>query len=509
MLTPGQVKEYRFQSAGQGVYRADEVDNYFQTVGDAYEKIYKDNGELIRKINMLADKVKAYQDEEELIKKTLLVAQKKADEIETTSKQRSEEMISAAEKQSAEKTAYAEKRARDLLAAAEDRARKTLADANQKSSDTLHGASETAEKTVATAKNKAITLLTEAKNRAEKILAEAQEKADSILGSLKDEVASEQKALETVRAQSKEFKKKITESYYEQIGMTSQLLGFVETEDGISENAAKAAAEVKPAEKAEPITVEEPELPEVDTSFIDLAAAPTYEPSEEDDLFTAILEETVFPEDTEEPKAEESTEAPDTAEPEEAEPAEESGFSFVGGFGGFGDFAQDDGYDAMEDEIPEVPLAGIDDIFSSELEKKPEPEQAPIPEPVPEANPLGELKEKYKAVAVPEQQEPEEESPFGAFSRKMEISLPDDEPEEPTRIMEPISYEPIPVAEPAQQPAEPAAPAEEEKHEKKKHRLSLFSKYEDDDEEDEDEDDEDDEDDDDEEEGGFRGFFRR
>ena len=50
--------------------------------------------------------------------------------------------------------------------------------------------------------------------------------------------------------------------YYEQIGMTSQLLGFVDNEDGISEGAAKAAAEVKPAEKAEPITVEEPELPE-------------------------------------------------------------------------------------------------------------------------------------------------------------------------------------------------------------------------------------------------------
>ena len=86
MLAPSQIRGYQFQSAGDGLYHADEVDNFIQTVSAAYEKMYAENGSLIQRVNMLAEKVKTYQDEEELIKKTLLVAQKKADEMESDSK---------------------------------------------------------------------------------------------------------------------------------------------------------------------------------------------------------------------------------------------------------------------------------------------------------------------------------------------------------------------------------------------------------------------------------------
>ena len=40
MLAPSQVKNYQFQLVGDGLYRADEVDAYFGTVGSAYEKLY-------------------------------------------------------------------------------------------------------------------------------------------------------------------------------------------------------------------------------------------------------------------------------------------------------------------------------------------------------------------------------------------------------------------------------------------------------------------------------------
>ena len=37
MLTPDKIKEYRFQPAGQGVYRADDVDRFFSSVSADYE----------------------------------------------------------------------------------------------------------------------------------------------------------------------------------------------------------------------------------------------------------------------------------------------------------------------------------------------------------------------------------------------------------------------------------------------------------------------------------------
>ncbi len=500
MLAPGQIKGYQFQSAGQDVYRADEVDNFIEAVSSAYEKIYNENGDLIKRINLLADKVKAYQEQEELIKKTLLIAQKQADELEKSSKERSEELISGAEKQYNEKSAAAEKRAKDLLAAAEERARKILSEANQHSADTLHGASATAEKTVSTARGKAAMILAEAKNKAEKMLSDAQNRSNEILGSLKGEVENEKKALDTVRAQSREFKKRITESYYEQIGMATQLLSFVDGEDAVVQNAIQAAQNVPAVEKPESVTIPqydvEPqvELPDTDTYLQD-----------DDDLFTSVLEELVS---EDEPAAQSEPQIEDissfsTPEAEEASEKPEQGFSFVNGFGEFGESISTPDADT---EIEEVPVAEINDIFSSALSQSPE-EPQPAAAPVEEENaaPLRDLKEKY--ASTPVQPPQPQQSEFGGFSARMNDMLPDEQPEPPTRAVPLRQLEEEPEPRDEEKPEKPAKP------EKKRHRLSLFSRYEDDEDEDEDDDDydEDDEDDDedDEEDGGFRGFFRK
>ena len=507
MLTPGQIKGYQFQLAGDGLYRADEVDNFIQAVSAAYEKMYTENGSLIQRVNLLADKVKAYQEEEELIKKTLLVAQKKADEIESTSRKQSEDLVSSAEKRAQSTNAAAEQRAKDLLSAAEDRARKRLSEATQQSADTLNGARVTAEKTLETAKNKAAAILGEAKKRAEQILSETKAKQDAVLGSLQGEVEKERKALEEVRAQSRTFKDKLTASYQEQLNATNRLLGFVDADDGIAQKASQAAAAAEPA--AQPEFAIADETVDVDTSFLEQTAAPY---ADDDDLFTAIMEEVVPAQ--EEPTASEAASyeapVPETAvpeqpapqpEPEPQAPAEpqpekaQQGFSFVEGFGSFGaDPAQQVQQEALED----VEMAGFDDIFQSALAGEPE-QAAPVHEPEPEfaspqpqEDPFFALRSKYSSTE-PEPQAAEPEPAFGGFAARVQQSLPD---EEPLEMPAEAAVEPI-----------PPQPPQEEHPEKKKRRLSLFARYEDDD-EDEDDEEEDDEDDD-EDEGGFRGFFRK
>lgn len=520
MLTPDKIKEYRFQPAGQGVYRADDVDRFFSSVSADYETVYTEHGKLIDRVRMLVEKIKSleaqiqtYEEQENLIKKTLIVAQKKADEIESSAKTRSESRTAAADKEAAEKVAAAEKHAKELLSAAEERSKRIMAEVEQKSRDILSGAGATAEKTIGTAKGRATLMLTESKQRAEKIIADAKAQADAVLGPLQAEVAKEKKALEEVRAESKAFKKKITESYYQQIGMTSELLGFVETEE-------PQTAPVAEAVPAAPVQVqtEQPAdtLPQEDLAFLD--AVDTYVPAE-DDLFTAILEETVT---AEEPAAEEpapvqaaaqepAAEVSVAEEPvvEEAvveepaqEPQEEEHFSFVGGFDslGFEDEVTED-----EQEIPEEPLMNFDDIFNSAIAETPEqPKETPKTE---TDKPFGQLNEKYRSVSQAQEEEQEDELTFGSIFRK---PAPEPEQEQTRRIT-------LPQEAPQDEADEEEVEIEQKKPEKKRRRLSLFSKYEDEDEdddeydddyEDEDDYDEDDEDDD-EESGGFKGFFRK
>ncbi|MBQ7543107.1 MAG: DivIVA domain-containing protein, partial [Clostridia bacterium] len=426
MLAPSQVKNYQFQLVGDGLYRADEVDAYFGTVGSAYEKLYNENGDMLKRISMLAEKVKSFQEEEELIKKTLLVAQKKADEIEAAANQYSETSVAAADK-----------RSKDLMAAAEDRARTALADANRKSAATLKGASETAEKTIASAKSKAAMVLGEAKVRAEKMLADAQAKQQEILGSLKSEAEREKKALESVRAQSKAFKKQLLDSYYQQIGMTENKLDFIEQDDSIAETAVRAAADAAPVDQ-EPIRLPEQAVEDVQID-LPVVEEPTYDTTEDDDLFISTFAETVEDE-------------PAPAEAPAAEPEEDAGgFSFVRSYD---DIAPQKAAEPVED-IPEVELANIDEIFSSAL-SEPAPEAPQEPE-FDFVNPFEELKDKYKA----------EPQPAEDFSSRMQSVLPDETPDEPTQK---VSLGAVKEDE------------ADEKPEKKHHKFSLFSRYEDDDE---------------------------
>ena len=314
MLAPNQVKNYQFQPVGDGLYRAEEVESFVQTVGDAYERLFREHGELLKRVSLLAEKVKEYQEEEELIKKTLLVAQKKADEIESAARQYSETAV-----------ANADKRSRDLTAATEERARAILDNANRESSAILKSARETAEKTEAASRSRAAALLSEAKARAEKLLAEARRKHDEAVGSLAAEVQRESEALGSARAQSKTFKAQILQAYQEQIRSIESLLSFADSDDSIAADAAAAVQQIvsQPVE-AEPIELDltVDTEPAEETPAEAAAEEPSTYLTDEDDLFISTYAETVSEE------AEETPAQEPVAEPASETPAEDGGFTF-------------------------------------------------------------------------------------------------------------------------------------------------------------------------------------
>ena len=81
MLTPDKIKEKSFQTTGRGSYRAEDVDNFLSEVSASYEQMFKENGELVKKISILVKKIEEYREDEESLKTALLSAQKLADKI--------------------------------------------------------------------------------------------------------------------------------------------------------------------------------------------------------------------------------------------------------------------------------------------------------------------------------------------------------------------------------------------------------------------------------------------
>ncbi|MCL2508531.1 MAG: DivIVA domain-containing protein [Oscillospiraceae bacterium] len=223
MLTPVQIKTYRFQSAGRGLYRSDEVDNFFEKVSESYELIFKENAELIKRVNLLAEKIEEYRKDEELIKKTLLIAQRKADDMERDAAETGRERLASAEKEAAEKLRDAEEAAGHMVAAANGKAERALKDAKKISESSIQVAEE----------------------KAARLVADAQRKVDAALGRLQDDVARETQALEQVRAESKKFKETITGSYHKQLSIVSRLLDFVEIDEAAVAEAMRFA-EPKP-----------------------------------------------------------------------------------------------------------------------------------------------------------------------------------------------------------------------------------------------------------------------
>ena len=117
MMTPSQLRQYEFKSAGRNAYKAEDVDAFFAEVLISYERMYRENSELIKRVSLLADRLEQYKKDEVDIKQAVLSAQKAADIIVRDAQAASED---------------AKLEAEALLAAAKGEARIIKEDAEKK-----------------------------------------------------------------------------------------------------------------------------------------------------------------------------------------------------------------------------------------------------------------------------------------------------------------------------------------------------------------------------------------
>ena len=240
MLTPKQVKEFSFKPAGRNAYKADEVDAFFDEVSESYEQMFRENGELVKKLNLVADKLQAYKEDEDNIRNALLTAERMKESIVSETQDQIKGVIKEADEKAAEIVSDAEKEAEEILKIAQ--------------------------------------------NNATKLLAKAQEIYDDQVGSIKEEAEKEEAYLFKIKEESVKVREELMDSYKRQIQILEYTPDFSEEVD-----AANAAAEEAEAEEE---LVEETESEPTIEEYLEEANADEYEDIDSgEDLFAESEEE--------------------------------------------------------------------------------------------------------------------------------------------------------------------------------------------------------------------------
>lgn len=277
MLTPDKIKEKTFQTTGRGSYRSEDVDSFLSEVSSSYERMFKENSDLIKKISILAKKVEEYRAEENSLKMALLNAQKLADSIVADAKESAKTQTDAV-------NAESEKVRADAAAIAEDITSK--------------------------AKKEADAVLAGAKAEAEKIVAEANRQSNEILGNINRKVTHESLVYEMIQKEASEFKGKLVSMYKEHINIINKLPELAD--EKLNSEAAEDVKEEPVAEESEPVVIEKADIPEAVIVDEEPEMEETVEETEE---ISDIAEEPEAVDADEPVPAEETEEAPaDTQE---------------------------------------------------------------------------------------------------------------------------------------------------------------------------------------------------
>ena len=250
MLTPDQIKSKEFHTTGKSSYKAEEVDEFLEEIHASYDQMFRENGNIIKKISILANKVEEYKKDEDSLRQALLSAQKLADRI--------------------------------------------VAEAKENSAKELSEAKEKAEKAVAEANAQAKKILDDARTAADAKVHDANKQADEIIGGINRKVTQENLVLEMLKKEVSAFRNKMMDMYKEHLTLLDRLPSYTEEkEEPVEEKEPEeephqtAAPEQEAVETEEPV-VEEPVEEAVEEAVEEPVEKPEEEPveeAEEDDGF--------------------------------------------------------------------------------------------------------------------------------------------------------------------------------------------------------------------------------
>ncbi len=299
MLKPEQIRSHRFISAGRGTYEAGDVDSFLSEVAASYEQVFRENGDLVKKISLLAERVSQYKKDEDNIRRALLTAERMADKIQRESQQSAQEQLDSAEKKAQELIASAQNRADVLETAASVKASQLTEESNRNATERITSAERTAS-----------AMISNAETKANEIIESAKKNAQLELDRINADIRVNSATLEKLEGEVSAFRNFILDAYQKHIELISSLpqkqemptVPTINTDEYISGNSAQVEDDassdndvvIEKPEKSEDAEPEESEKDEAPAENVESDA----KDSAPDELITAFAGESEFSEET-------------------------------------------------------------------------------------------------------------------------------------------------------------------------------------------------------------------
>lgn len=201
MMTPTQLREHEFKASGRNAYKADDVDAFIAELSVDYEKMFRENSELIKRVSLLADRLEKYKNDEGDIKNAVMSAQKAAEMI-----------IKDAESAASDSRSEAEA----VLSAAKSEAEIIKNDAQRQ-------AIADSELLLSMTRDKAQEIIKKAKEEAGSIILNAKSSASDKVGAATRTVTSETLLYDMLKKEVSDFKASILSQYKAHIELISKL----------------------------------------------------------------------------------------------------------------------------------------------------------------------------------------------------------------------------------------------------------------------------------------------
>lgn len=212
MLKPEQIRSHRFISAGRGTYEASDVDAFLREVSASYEQVFRENGDLVNKISLLAERVSQYKKDEDNIRRALLTAERMADKIQRDSQQSAQEQLDSAEK-----------KAQELVASAQNRADVLETAASVKASQLTEESKRNATERITSAERTASAMISNAEAKANEIIESAKKNAQLELDRINTGIRVNSATLEKLESEVSAFRNFILDAYQKHINLVSSL----------------------------------------------------------------------------------------------------------------------------------------------------------------------------------------------------------------------------------------------------------------------------------------------
>lgn len=190
MLTPAKITNHHFEASGRNAYKAESVDTFIREVAESYEQMFRENGEMFKKINLLAQRLEEYRNDEDNIRNALLTAQRAAEKITREAQEKADKLVAEVKERTDTENERLDAAAKEMLS---------------------------------NAKYQADAIVAEARKQAEEIAQKAVQESKEASVNARSDMIKELAALETMKQEVTKFKQQILGEYAAQLELINKL----------------------------------------------------------------------------------------------------------------------------------------------------------------------------------------------------------------------------------------------------------------------------------------------